>query len=65
MELVIIFTVRLGKMLFINLFKIVKIVWTFGINTFVYSEKLAVFLGNKSMRAMRTAQSEFLWFIAG
>lgn len=53
MKLVIIFTIRLGKMLFINLFKIVKIVWTFGINAFVYSKKLAVFLGCKSIRAMR------------
>ena len=30
-------------------FKIVKIVWTFGINAFVYSEKLAVFFGYKCM----------------
>ena len=65
MELVIIFAVRRGKMLFINLFKIAKIVRTFGINTFMYSKKLAVLLGNESVGAMRAAQRYFLWFIAG
>ena len=55
MDLVICFTIRLDKMLFINFFKIVKIVWTFGVNTFVYSEKLPVFLGCKGMGTMGTA----------
>ena len=55
MELVIIFTIRIGKMLFINFFKIVKIVWTFGINTFVHPENLAVFLDCKGMGTMGTA----------
>lgn len=34
-------------MLFINLLKIVKIVWAFRINTFVYSEKLEVSLDGR------------------
>ena len=60
MELVICFTIRLDKMLFINFFKIVKIVWIFGVNTFVYSEKLAVFLDCKGMGTMGTAWTVYL-----
>lgn len=57
MELVITFTVRLRKVFFVNLFKIVKIVWTFWINKFAYSEKLAVILRCKSVGTMRAEQS--------
>ena len=65
MELVIILTVRFRKMLFINLFKIVKIVWTFRINTLMYSKEFAVFLRRKSVGTMRTVKLvsilKFLW----
>ena len=38
--------------------KIVEIVRTFGIDTFVYAKEPAVFLGNQGIAAMRTCKPE-------
>lgn len=39
-------------------FHMVCIVRTFGIDTFVYAEELAVFLGNQGIAAMRTGKPD-------
>ena len=42
----------------INLPEIVQVVRAFGINAFVYYEMLTIFLGNKSMSAVRASELE-------
>ena len=46
MEFIFVFAVIRIQILLFHFFKIVEIVRTFGIDTFVYAEELAVFLCN-------------------
>lgn len=56
MKLVFVFAVWLIKVLFLNLFEVLKIIGAFLVDAFVNSKMLAVFLGNKNMIAVRTAK---------
>ena len=56
MELVFGFAVRLSKVLFLNLFEVLKIVRAFLVDAFVNGKMLAAFLGNKNMLAVRTTK---------
>lgn len=58
MELIFVFAVIRIQILLFHFFKIVEIVRTFGIDTFVYAEELAVFLGNQGIAAMRTGKPD-------
>ena len=58
MEFIFVFAVIRVQILPFHFFKIVEIVRAFGIDTFVYAEKLAVFLGNQGIAAMRTGKSD-------
>ena len=42
------------KVVFINLFEVVKVVWTFWIDAFMDDEVLTVLFGNKDVVAVRT-----------
>lgn len=59
MELIFVFAVIRIQIFPFHFFKIVEIVRAFGIDTFVYAEELAVFLGNQSIAAMRTGKPEW------
>ena len=56
MELVFVFAVRLIKVLFLNLFEVLKVIRAFLVDAFVNGKMLAAFLGNKNMIAIRTAK---------
>ena len=58
MKLIFVFTMFLIQIIWLHLFKIMEIVRTFGIDTFVYTEKLTVFLGNQGIAAMRAGKSD-------
>jgi hypothetical protein len=57
MEFIFVLAIVFLKIFFIYLFKIIKVVWAFGIDTFVDNEVFAVFLRNKSMVAVRTFEA--------
>ena len=59
MELTFVFAVISIQIFPLHFFKIVEIVRAFGIDTVVYAEELAIFLGNKSISAVRTYQPEW------
>ena len=54
MEFVVVLAISLIKVLFINFLKIVEIVRTFGINTFVNDEMLTIFFVNQRVGTVRT-----------
>ena len=58
MELIFVFAVIFIQILLIHFFKIIEIVRTFRIDTFVYAEELAVFLDNQGLAAMRTGKPD-------
>ena len=58
MELIFVFAIILLQILLLHFFKMVEIVRAFGIDTFVYAEELAVFLGNQGIAAMRTGKPD-------
>ena len=58
MELIFIFAVIHLQIFLLHFFEIMEIVRTLGIDTFVYTEELAVFLGNQGIAAMRTGKSD-------
>ena len=60
MELVFVLAIWLRQMFLVNLLEVVQIIWTFRVGAFMYNEVLAVFLMNKSMRAMRTSKNDLV-----
>ena len=58
MELIFIFAIVLIKVFLSHLFKIVEIIRAHWINTFMYAEEFAVFLGNKGISTMRAGESD-------
>ena len=60
MELVFVLATWLRQMFLVNLLEVVQIIWTFRVGAFMYNEVLAVFLMNKSMRAMRTSKNDLV-----
>ena len=56
MEFIFIFAIVLFKILFINLVKVVEVVWTFWIYAFVDNKVFAVFLVNQRVIAVRAFQ---------
>ena len=55
-KLVFIFAIVFEEVFLINLFKVMKIVRAFGIDSFVEDKVLAVFLVNEGIAAVRAAQ---------
>ncbi len=60
MEHVFVLAIWLRQMFLVNLLEVVQIIWTFRVGAFMYNEVLAVFLMNKSMRAMRTSKNDLV-----
>ena len=58
MELIFVFAIILLQILLLHFFKMVEIVRAFGIDTFVYAEEPAVFLGNQGITTMWTDKPE-------
>ena len=56
MELIFVFAVVFSKVFMTDFFEVVKIIRAFWIYAFMDNEVFAVFLGNKSIAAMGTAQ---------
>ncbi len=56
MKFIFIFAVVFLKVCFIHLSKVMEIVGAFGIDAFMEDEMLSVFLWNKGVSAVRTAQ---------
>ena len=56
MEFIFVLSVVFLKVIFIYLFKIVEVVWTFRINAFMDNEVLTVFFRNKYPGAVRTME---------
>jgi hypothetical protein len=57
-KLILVLATVVLEILLVNFLEIVKIVRTFGIDTFVYDKVLSVLLGLKRMAAVRTFKSE-------
>ena len=57
MKLVFVLAEWFPKMLGINLFQVMQIIWAFRIYAFVDAEKLTAFLLLQGVTAMRTAQN--------
>ena len=55
-KLILIFSVVFFKVLLIYFLKVVQVIRTFAVDTFVHNEVFAVFLGNQGVAAMRTAE---------
>ena len=55
-QLILIFSVVFVQVLFINLFKVMEIVWALGIHTFVNDKVFTLLFGNKGIVAVWTAE---------
>ena len=58
MQLVFVFAIVLIQVFCVHFGKIVEIIRAFGIHTFMYAEKLTVFLGGKGIAAVRAGKAE-------
>ena len=58
MKLIFVLALVFIEIFLVNLPEIVQVVRAFGINAFVYDEMLTIFLGNKSMSAVRASELE-------
>jgi hypothetical protein len=56
MEFVLVLTIVLCKILFINLLKVAKIIRAFRVDTFMHDKVFAILLGNQGVHAMRTTK---------
>ena len=56
MKLILVLSVVFLEILFVNLFKVVKVIRAFRINTLMDYEMLAILLWSKGMHAVRTPQ---------
>ena len=58
MQLIFVFSIVIFQIFCIHFGKVVKIVRTLWVYALVYAEKLTVFLGNKSITAVRAGKPE-------
>ena len=58
MELIFVFAIVLIQVFLLHLFKVVEIVRALWIDTFMYAEELAVFLGNKGISTVRAGKAD-------
>ena len=57
MELIFVFSIVFHKVFLLHFFKIVEIIRTFGIYTFMNAEKFTVFLSNKGVTTVRAGET--------
>ena len=58
MEFIFVFAIVLIKVFLLHFFKIVEIIRTLWIDTFMYAEELTVFLGNEGISAVRAGKAK-------
>jgi hypothetical protein len=58
MELIVVFSVLLSQVFFVNLLKVSKVVFTLLAGTFMNDKEFPMLLGGQSVCAVRAAQSE-------